>query len=415
LADTAKIYLNDWAIFTEHVKNDSTLSRRYDETAKVYEGYVRDYWLGRFLENWTKDNTPREGSWANQHAKLSLLDYSRTRDDLKVLGGRVDSVVSIIFPEGSQDQTVVAFRASRRILNRIGRDDPYRDVLARWTALEKNSPYAAQYALLKKRPSDFLDDHFPGNPGDLPSRFVESYWWTLSLETLKVLAGTEPGMSPELELFLTYYKYPLDPSGADELTPAQFDEAKRSWESIGKGPAYVAGSIGEQPHTGNKVIDDLLVRLKNNNVSSSAPSDKETTDKRISLISTMSKSYDLELSVYAEGNEELFKVLQYVELEGDNLTPAKSRPTVDPSDNMRLAGIHWPGGVFKFNFYGLTTDRLLHSYPSHYKGQWISMRIFDDAAVDSRSLVNYPIRYEGRGYTLTLVVKPVQRPGILRP
>jgi hypothetical protein len=129
----------------------------------------------------------------------------------------------------------------------------------------------------------------------------------------------------------------------------------------------------------------------------------------------MRKSYDLELSVYAEGNEELFKVLQYVELEGDNLTPAKSRPTVDPSDNMHLADIHWPGGVFRFNFYGLTTDQPLHSYPSHYKGLWISMRVFDDAAADSRFLVNYPIRYEGREYTITIVVKPAERPGVLRP
>lgn len=415
LADTAKTYLNDWAVFSEYAKNDSALSGRCDEKARIYEGYVRDYWLGRYLVNWIKDNTPRESSWANQHAEISLLDYSRTRDDLKALGDTVDGVVSMIFPEGSQEQTVLAFRESRSILNRIGRDDPYRDVLARWTVLEKNSPYAAQYALLNKRPSDFLDEHFPGNPSDLPSRFVESYWWTLSLETLKILAGTEPGMSPEVELFLTYYKYPLDASGVEELTPSQFDEAEESWEAIGKGPVYAAGSIGEQPHTGNKLIDEWLVRLKNNNVLSSSPPDKDKIAARISLISRIRRSYDLELSVYAEGNEALFKVLQYVELEGDNLTSAKIRPTVDPSDNMHLADIHWPGGVFRFNFYGLTTDQLLHSYPSRYKGQWVSMRIFDDASADSRFLIRCPIKYKDRDYTITLAVKPVEKSGVLRP
>ncbi|MBN2271790.1 MAG: hypothetical protein JXN61_14320 [Sedimentisphaerales bacterium] len=428
---TAITYLNDWVTFGGYVGKGSTLRKGYDAKDEVYKGYIRDYWLGTYLKNWIGDNIPKENTWANQHGKLSQSDYSKARNDLKNLGDSVNGVVAAIFPEGSQDQTIKDFRESRDMLNKIGPDDPYRYVVAEWTGLTdteqaRGSAYAAQYALLNKSPRDFLDENFPARDPEVPpSRFVESYWWNLSFETLKVLAKEPPGLSPEAKVLLSpsvYYKYPIVPKAEYELTTAEFDKAKEVWENIRKGPVYKPGTIGTGLYT---AIPDTLVTylkdLKRIAESSQTPDEIKKIGGRIDYVSTIRTSYDLRLSVCAEGNEEIFKVLQYVELEGDNLTRAENRPRTDPPADAHLADMHWPGGPFKFDFYQGPADRTPeHSQPSPISGQWILMRVLDYAYPEQRGDGKWPrpIAYGGKQYQLTIVVKPVQTSRnsvILRP
>ena len=388
----AKTYLEDWVKFREHVKDSTTRQK----TNKVYEDYVRDYWLGEYLEKWIDDSIPKKSNWADQYNELRRSDDSspNVRDKLKILGSDVSSVVELIFPKGSRDPNAVLFWDNLDMLSRPVLQNPYRNVASKWTGLTSDA-YVARNDLLNMKPGDFLDAYFPGRDPAVPAaRFVDLYWWRFSLETLRALSQTPPGLPPEAnDLGRKYCRYPLlcNVSGADrtsELSTEELDYALKLWSQAAK-PSYGEGTIGRGARVGLTDVNDLLGKLRS--TPSSFPPWFIDFGKRLVLVSTVRNNYShVEFILSEEGNEDLILKLHYVGVKEATLNSEDKQRTKLISGGGSLGTISWSKPGVTFCFY--TDYPQPDSKPNpeerlFEKSDWMLMRIWDKVTGQKNELI----------------------------